>query len=48
MNKIFDIIAGAGMIIALYLFLSHGDSTVRIIQSFSTGARQTIAALQGR
>ena len=48
MNKIFDIVAGVGMLIAVFLFLYHGDNTVRIITSFSTAARQTINALQGR
>lgn len=48
MSKFFDIVAGVGVLIGLFLFLYHGDSTVKIITSFSNAARGTITALQGR
>lgn len=48
MSKVFDVIAGMGVLIAIYLFLTNGDKTVKIINSFSTAARQSITALQGR
>lgn len=48
MGKFFDIIAGAGVLIGIFLFLYHGDKTVKIITSLSSAATNSITALQGR
>lgn len=48
MSKIFDVVAGAGVLIAIFLFLFHGDKTVKIITSLSSASTNSIKALQGR
>ena len=48
MSKVFDVVAGAGVLIAIFLFLFHGDKTVKIITSLSSAATSAITSLQGR
>lgn len=48
MNKIGSILAGTGVIIVLYLFLTNGKESVEIINSISSTYTNGIKALQGR
>lgn len=48
MNKVFDVVAGIGILIGIYLFLSNGKSTTDIISSIGTNATAGIKTLQGR
>lgn len=48
MNKVFDAIAGIGMLIAVYLFLANAKSTTSIISSLASNATSGIKTLQGR
>lgn len=42
------ILAGVGTLIGIYLFVSNGSQTVKIIDSLSRNATSGIKTLQGR
>ena len=48
MGKVFGVISGIGLLIMLYLFLSHSKDTTNIIGSIASNGVQGIKALQGR
>lgn len=48
MGKITDVIGGIGILIGIYLFLRHGDQTVKIIVAMAENSISGIKALQGR
>jgi hypothetical protein len=48
MGKIFDVISGMGILIAIFLFLNNGNSTVSIIQTIGQNTTAGIKTLQGR
>lgn len=48
MNQVFGVIAGIGILIGIFLFLSRGDETVRIINSIASNSIRGISTLQGR
>lgn len=41
-------VAGIGLLIGIYLFISNADSTTKIIQTFASNSIQGIKVLQGR
>jgi len=47
-NKVFDIFAGMGILIGIYLFLANGKQSVAIINSIAGNTTQGIKVLQGR
>lgn len=48
MGGILKILSGIGVLIAIYLFLSNGNQTVKIINSFSEALSTNTQVLQGR
>lgn len=48
MREIGNILAGIGLLIAIYLFLSHGSTTAKIIQTIAENSIAGIKTLQGR
>ena len=48
MSKVFNVIGGIGMLIGIYLFLSNGTTTVKIINTISSNMLNGIQILQGR
>ena len=48
MHNIVKILGGIGVLIAIYLFLSNGSQTVRIINSVASNMTDGIQVLQGR
>ena len=48
MNKVFEVISGIGILIALFLFLRNYKATTSIISSMSSNAISGIKVLQGR
>ena len=48
MNRVFDVISGMGILIAIFLFLNNGQSTVSIIQTIGQNTTSGIRTLQGR
>jgi hypothetical protein len=42
------VIAGMGLLIAVYLVLSRGDDTAKIVTALASNTTSTIKALQGR
>lgn len=48
MNYIVKIMGGIGVLIAIYLFLSNGSQTVKIINSVASNMTNGIQVLQGR
>ena len=48
MKQFGKIMAGIGILIAIFLFLSKGGSTIKIIDTIGTNATQGIKTLQGR
>jgi hypothetical protein len=48
MNRVFDVVSGMGILIAIYLFLANGKSTVDIIQTIGSNTTSGIKTLQGR
>jgi hypothetical protein len=48
MNKVFDVLAGIGILIGIYLFLANGNQTVSIINSIASNTTSGIKVLQGR
>jgi hypothetical protein len=47
-NRIFDVISGMGILIAIFLFLNNGRETTSIINSIATNTTAGIKTLQGR
>lgn len=43
-----ELIAGTGILIAIYLFVSNGDKTVSIIKALGGSYAQGVKTLQGR
>lgn len=48
MNKIVDVLAGIGILIAIYLFIANGTNSVRIVNALGTNTISGIKTLQGR
>jgi hypothetical protein len=48
MKNIIAILTGIGLLIAIYLFLSNGDKTVKIIDVIASNTTTGIKTLQGR
>ncbi|MGE6604857.1 hypothetical protein ACQKEY_24575 [Lysinibacillus fusiformis] len=48
MNKVFDVLSGIGILIAIYLFLANGKSTTSIISTIASNTTAGIKTLQGR
>lgn len=48
MNRVVEIITMTFLLIGIYLFLSHGSTTVRIIDTLATNSVKGIKTLQGR
>lgn len=48
MSKVFDVLAGIGVLIGIYLFLANYTATTAIISTFASNATQGIKTLQGR
>lgn len=48
MHTIVKVLTGTGLLIMLYLFLSHGNQTAKIIDSLASNSIKGIATLQGR
>jgi hypothetical protein len=48
MNKVFDVLSGIGILIAIYLFLVNGKSTTSIISTIASNTTAGIKTLQGR
>lgn len=47
-GKIMTVLSGVGVLIAIYLFLSHGDQTRQIIGTLGTQSINAVQVLQGR
>ena len=47
-GSIVEIVSGMGVLIAIYLFLSKGDSTVNIIKQLGSSSSSMVRTLQGR
>ncbi|KTF58635.1 hypothetical protein [Bacillus amyloliquefaciens] len=47
-NKFFDVIAGIGILIGIYLFLKNAKSTTSIISTIASNSISGIKVLQGR
>jgi len=48
MRELGNIITGIGFLIAIFLFLAHGNTTVGIIQTIAKNSIAGIKTLQGR
>ena len=48
MYNVFKIIGGIGVLIGIYLFLSNGQQTVKIINAIASNSVTGIQVLQGR
>ncbi len=48
MNRVFDVVSGMGILIAIFLFLNNGQATVSIIQTIGSNTTSGIRTLQGR
>ena len=48
MNKLVEILTGIGLLIGIYLFLSRGSDTVKIIDVIAKNSVDGIKTLQGR
>lgn len=47
-QQLSELLAGTGILIAVYLFLSNGDKTVNIIKALSGAYTSGVKTLQGR
>ena len=47
-GKIMTVLSGVGVLIAIYLFLSHSDETVSIVKNLGTQSINAVQVLQGR
>lgn len=48
MNKVFEVVSGIGILIAVFLFLNNYKATTSIISSLATNSISGIKVLQGR
>jgi hypothetical protein len=48
MNKVFEVVSGIGVLIAIYLFLANGNQTTAIINTIASNSISGIKTLQGR
>lgn len=48
MNKVFEVISGIGILIAIFLFLRNYKATTSIINSIASNGVKGIKVLQGR
>lgn len=48
MNKVFDVISGIGVLIAVFLFLNNSGQTTSIINTIGKNSISGIRTLQGR
>ena len=48
MGRVVEIITGMGILIGLYLVLSHASSATSIISTLGTSGSKVITTLQGR
>lgn len=48
MKHITEILSGIGVLIVIYLFLSKGDNTIKLVNSLMTNAVNGVKVLQGR
>jgi hypothetical protein len=48
MNKLFDVIAGMGILIGIYLFVRNFNGTVKIINALGGNTTKVVEVLQGR
>ena len=48
MNHLTKILGGIGILIAIYLVLSNGSQSIKIVESISSNALNGIQVLQGR
>jgi hypothetical protein len=48
MNRMFDIISGMGILIAIYLFVKNFNGTVKIINALAGNSTKMVEVLQGR
>jgi len=48
MRTISNVLAGMGLLIGMFLILSRGGETVKIIQAIGGTTAETVKALQGR
>ena len=48
MGRIAEIISGMGILIGMYLILSHANSSVAIISQLGSSGSKVISTLQGR
>lgn len=48
MSKVFDVLAGIGILIGIYLFIANWNGTVKIIDTLATNAISGVKTLQGR
>jgi hypothetical protein len=48
MNKVFDVLAGVGFLIGMYLLLSQSKATTSIISTIASNTTAGIKTLQGR
>ncbi|MCU5087553.1 hypothetical protein OCA23_30290 [Bacillus cereus] len=48
MGRVFDVVAGIGILIGIYLFLSNGKQTVSVINAIAGNSISGIKTLQGR
>lgn len=47
-GKIMTVLSGVGVLIAIYLFLSHGNETTSIVRTLGTQSINAVQVLQGR
>jgi len=47
-GNIYKIISGIGMLILVYLLLSHGTTTASIIETLASNSIKGVKTLQGR
>ena len=47
-NKVFEVVSGIGILIALFLFLNNYKATTSIISSIASNSISGIKTLQGR
>lgn len=48
MKNLVTILGGIGFLIGMFLVLSNGDKSVKIIETIATNSTQGIKTLQGR
>lgn len=48
MNKVFEVVSGIGILIAVFLFLNNYKATTSIISSLASNSISGIKVLQGR